>query len=502
MFLEALVTILSFQNIFLIIIGVSSGIFIGALPGLSGSMAIALLISFTYKWELYPALIMMISVWVGAVYGGSKTSILINIPGTPAAVATSFDGFPLAKKGDAAYGIGLATLGSLIGGIIGALFLAILAPPIARFGLKFGSAEFFLLACWGLTAISSVSGNKLSKGILTAAMGLTLSTIGMDPMTGFGRFTFGKIQFMGGISFIPVLIGAFGLSEVFIQFEKILSKPTILELNKFSIRKYVKDIRRYISLITRCGIIGSVIGSIPGIGGEVASIVAYDHAKNSVKNPSTPFGEGAYEGIIAPETANNAALGGALIPLLTLGIPGDALTAVLLGAMHVHGLRPGPLVFNYDKTFFFVIVLAVFIAHLGMAFLGMVGNKTLAKIVTIPKSILLPIIVILSVVGSFAIQNRLFDVYIMVFFGFVGYGFKKFNYPIGPLVLGIILGNLADTSLRRTLMMFEGNILRAVYSNPISIILILLIFITVINQTQFFTVMKNKLFKCKTEGKR
>jgi putative tricarboxylic transport membrane protein len=485
-YLKAIIFVVSSpQLLFLIVIGVGAGIVVGALPGLSATMATALLTSLTFGWDIYPAIVLIISVWAGAVYGGNKSSILINIPGTPAALATAFDGYPMFKLGEASYGMGVATIGSFIGGLFGAIVLAVCAPLVAKIALKFGPPEYFLLVVWGLTAIGSISGKSIAKGFLTACLGLAVSTVGLDIMYGTGRFTFGYVQLQGGIHFVPVLIGAFGLAEVLIQIEGRRKISIERKVSVDTLRDYFLAFFRQIPLTLRCSIIGSIIGAIPGIGAEVASIVAYDHAKHSVKKPSRPFGEGAYEGVLAPQTANNAALGGALIPLLTLGIPGDAVTAIILGVFFIHGIRPGPLFFSQGKYFFAIIVVVIILAHFTMLWLGLAGNKMFASIIRVPIPILMPIVVALSVVGSFAIQNRVFDVYMMVIFGIIGYFLKKEDYPIGPLVLGIILGNMADGELRRTLALYENEIFRAFLTRPITIILIILILLTILSKSNF-----------------
>ena len=492
MFAQALPIVFSLKMMILIITGVASGIIVGALPGLTATMATALLTSLTFGWDIYPAIVLIISVWVGSVYGGSKSAILLNIPGTGAALATSFDGYPMSKLGESAFGMGMATVGSFVGGLLGAAFLAVGAPLAARIGLQFGPLEYFLLVIWGLTAVGSVSGKSLSKGIMTACLGLAISTVGLDVMYGSGRFTFGSVQLQGGINFIPAMIGAFGLAEVLAQLRTREAKPTAEEIGADTWRNYFRALLKQASLTLRCSGIGTIIGAIPGIGGEIASIVAYDHAKRTVKNPSRPFGQGAYEGVLAPEAANNAALGGALIPLLTLGIPGDAVTAILLGMLMIHGIRPGPLVFSQEGCFFAVIVLTTVVAHFAMLWLGLTGNKLLAKVVRIPAAILAPIIVALSVVGSFAVQNRIFDVYVMLAFGILGYLLKQGDYPIGPLVLGLILGKMADGELRRTLVLYEGEMLQA-FTRPIALTLIIFIAVTVLSQNEFVKSFFNRL---------
>jgi putative tricarboxylic transport membrane protein len=492
--MDAVAIMFSFKIIFIIIIGVGAGIVVGVLPGLSATMAVALLTSLTFGWSIYPAIILMISTWVGACYGGSKSSVLINIPGTGAAFATTFDGFPMAQNGQSAYAMGVATVASTVGGLFGAILLAGGAPMVAKIGLQFGPPEYLLLVIWGLTAIGSVSGKSFGKGVLTACLGLAVSMVGLDTIYGIGRFTFNNIQLQGGINFIPALIGAFGLAEVLIQLEKQSAKSVAGEIGADSLRNYFMDFFRQIPLTLRCSVIGAIIGAIPGIGGEVASVVAYDHAKRTIKKPSKPFGEGAYEGVLAPETANNAAIGGSLIPLLTLGIPGDAVTAILLGALIIHGIRPGPLVFNQGGCFFGVIVLTVILAHFAMLWLGLSMNKLLAMVVRIPTSVLMPIVITLSVVGSFAVENRIFDVYLMLIFGIIGYFLRKGDYPIGPFVLGTILGNMADGELRRTFALYGGELHRAFLMRPIALTLIFLIVMTIFSQSKMIKTLLSRFF--------
>jgi putative tricarboxylic transport membrane protein len=481
---KAILILVSPRMLFLVVAGVAAGIVVGALPGLSVTMAVALLTSLTFGWDIQSALVLMISIWVGGCYGGSKSAVLLNIPGAPAAVATGFDGYPLARLGEAAFGMGVATVASCLGGLFGTGVLAVAAPAIAEIGLKFGPPEYFLLVMWGLTTVGSLSAKSLSKGLLSACLGLAVSMVGLDTMYGTGRFTFGSIELAGGIHFVPALIGVFGLSEVLLHLEKRRVKTVAERIGADTFKRYLSAFAKHVPLTLRCAVIGTIIGAIPGIGGEIASLVAYDHAKRTVKRPTRQFGEGAYEGVLAPETANNAAIGGALIPLLTLGVPGDAVTAVILGVLYIHGIRPGPLVFNQDRLFFAVIVLVCALAHIVMLWLGFAGNRWLARVVTVPLPVLMPIVVLLSVVGSFAVQNRIFDVYLMVAFGLAGYLLKKADFPVGPVILGVILGPMADGELRRTLALYEGDVLRAFVTRPISLVLAVLVGFTVLSQSE------------------
>ena len=402
---------LSPKLIFLIAAGTWAGIYVGAIPGLSVTMAVSILISFTFSWNVNDALALMAGVYCGGVYGGSRSAVLLNIPGAPAAVATGFDGYPLAKLGEAGIAIGLSTTASVIGGFMGVIALALAAPIISEYSLMFAPRDYFLLAIMGILLVGSLSGESLAKGVFAGALGVLLSMVGMDSFTGQGRFTFGSVQLMSGIHYVAIMIGLFGVSEALVQLHELTIKPI-----KQNVKKIIPSWRllfKHLPLIIRTALIGIGVGALPGTGGDIAALLAYGHARRSIKNPTRPFGQGAYEGVIAPETANNAAIGGAYIPMLTLGIPGDAVTAVLIGALYIHGLKPGPMLMIETPHLFWFTVGSLALANIFLLFFGITGIRVFAKLVEIPKGLLLPIIIIITVVGTYAINNSINDVYWM-----------------------------------------------------------------------------------------
>lgn len=482
MFLHALQTVLTPKVLFLVAVGATSGIIVGALPGLSVTMATALLVSITFGWSTTDAMAMIMGVFCGGVYGGSISSVLLNIPGAPAAVATGFDGYPLARLGEAGYALGLARMASFLGGLMGTFLLATCAPALARFALGFGPFEYLMLVLLGITIIGSVSQGSFLKGIVAGFLGLFISTIGMDPIHGVGRFTFGNVHLMGGVNFIPALIGFFGMSEVFVQLRKSgTGVRPITELGRVvpSLRTFAK----MIPLSIRSALIGTWVGALPGVGGEIAALMAYDAAKRTVKKPSRPFGEGAYEGVVAPEVANNACIGGALIPMLTLGIPGDAVTAVMIGAFIIHGMRPGPLLMQYSADMFWLIVALSLVANVLFLGIGLVITKYAPLILSIRKEILMPIVMVLCVVGSFALQNSMFDVCVMLAAGALGYVLRSLGFPVGPVVIGIVLGTLADSEFRRSIIISQGNVLGTFLTRPVAVVLFLVLIAQVATQS-------------------
>ena len=472
---------LHWTTLLLTILGAVSGMIIGILPGLTATMGVALLVSLTYGWSVVNAFAMMMGLWIGSIFGASRSAILVNIPGTPASIATSFDGYPLSKQGLAGHAIGLATVGSFAGNFIGVVILAIAIFPMLELALRFGSFEFFLLAFVGLTMISSISPASFIKGLLSGCLGFLVAMIGIDPMTGVLRFTYGSVSLATGVSFLPVMIGLFGISEVLISIGEKYPKLIAEKIGK--VVPSLSTIKKHSLLMAETGLLGSIIGALPGIGGEVACLMGYDYAKRRVKNPTRPFGEGADEGIIGSETANNSAIGGAIIPMLTLGIPGDAVTAVLLGAFIIHGIQPGPLLLVHHKEFFYLIVLFSLVAGIFLLIFGLSTVRLLSKISVTPKYILMPIIVVLCVVGSFAIHCSFADVHIAFAFGILGYFLRRFGFPLGPLVIGIILGPIADSNLRRSIMLAEGHLLIELLGRPISVVLLIVIILSILSRS-------------------
>jgi putative tricarboxylic transport membrane protein len=481
------------QLLALTALGVFAGISIGAIPGLSVTMAVSILISFTFSWDVNPALALIAGIFTGGVYGGSRSAILLNIPGAPAAIATALDGYPLAKRGEAGAAIGTSTVMSVIGGFVGIAALAIAAPAISEFALLVAPRDYLLLAIMGILLVGSLSGESLAKGIFAAALGVTIGMVGLDPMTAEQRFTFGSIQLLNGIPYVVAMIGFFGVSEALIQLHQIHISPVKQDVS--NIVPPWSIIRRYLPLSLRSSATGVVIGALPGTGGDIAALMAYDQAKRTVKNPSRPFGEGAYEGVVAPESANNAAIGGAYIPMLTLGIPGDAVTAVIIGALYIHGLKPGPMMLIETPHLFWFTVGNLVLANIFLLIFGLMGIRLFVKLVECPKAVLLPLIIILSVVGAYSIQNSITDVYWMIGCGIIGYFLKIYGFETGPIILGVILGPLMDSNYRRAMIAAQDSIPGFVWdliSNPLSLVLTLSVVLLVVAQTPLWARLKRR----------
>ncbi|MEP5729291.1 MAG: tripartite tricarboxylate transporter permease [Sulfitobacter sp.] len=483
------------QLLFLVGLGTFAGIYIGAIPGLSVTMAVSILISFTFSWDVYPAISLMIGIYMGGVYGGSRTAILLNIPGAPSAIATAIDGYPMAQKGDAGTAIGVTTVMSFFGGLVGILVLAIAAPFMSQFALSFQPRDYMLLAVLGILLVGSLSGDNLLKGIFAGAFGLGLGTVGMDPLTFTGRFTFDIPILQAGISFIAVMIGLFGVSEALAQLHHVDKVAVKQKIGR--IIPSFGTVRKYLPLSLQTSAIGVSIGALPGTGGDIAALMAYDHAKRVTKDPEVPFGEGAMEGLVAPETANNAAVGGAFIPMMTLGIPGDAVTAIMIGALFIHGLNPGPMLMIDQPDMFWFIVGALFTANIFMLIFGLTGIRIFTKIVEMPRSILIPLIFLLSIVGAYAVNNLITDVYWMLGFGILGYFMKYYGYPLAPVVLGVILSRLLDDNWRRAIISARGNLgefFEGVFTSPLSLVLFMSVILILLSQTPLWTKMKRRFF--------
>ncbi len=479
--------------LFLTAVGTLAGIYVGAIPGLSVTMATSILISFTFKWDVNEALALIAGVYVGGVYGGARTAILLNIPGAPSAIATALDGYPLAKKGLAGEAIGLSTVMSVIGGLIGVLALALAAPLIADFAIKFTSRDYMLLGIIGILLVGTLSGESFAKGAFAGALGVMIGMIGLDPMTAEARFTYGSINLMGGIPFVVAMIGFFGVAEALVQLEHVAKTPI-----KQAVTRIVPswpDVRRYLGLALKSSGLGTLIGALPGTGGDIAALLAYDQAKRSTKNPEVPFGEGAKEGLIAPETANNAAVGGAFVPMLTLGIPGDAVTAIIIGALFIHGLKPGPLLLADTPHLFWFIVGNLTLANFFLLVFGLTGIRIFTKVVECPRAILIPLIVVLSAVGAYAIQNNPIHITWALAFGVAGYLLKRYGFQVGPVILGVILGPLIDANYRRAMIGARedvGQFFADLISHPISLVLTSALLFMLITQLPFYKRLRKR----------
>jgi len=454
-----------------IFLGTVGGVVIGALPGLSSTMATALLVPFTLTMDPLQAIALLAAIYCAGTYAGAITAILINTPGTSAAAATCIDGFPMAQRGEAGRALGMATVASTIGGIFSVIVLMVAAPSLARLAYQFTAPEYFALALFGLSMLASVSAGSSVKNLMAGVLGLLLATVGMDLMTGVERFTFGQAEMSEGISFIPVLIGIFAVSELLVQssaLHRVVDRVTMTAVKLPSRADYKKTWK---TILRSCGI-GTFIGILPAEGATVASLIGYNEAKRWSKNKEE-FGKGAIEGIAGAEAANNAATGGAMVPTLALGIPGSATTAVILGAFLVLGIRPGPHLFTEQPEFVFAIFGAMLIANIMFFFLGMFGAKLFARLTLIPNTFLWPSVFVLSVVGAYSLDQSMIDVWIMIGAGLLGFVMRRFGFSVVPVAIGLILGELVETNLKRALARFDGDLTQFL-DHPIALLLFVL----------------------------
>jgi len=457
-FAKGLIGFFNLGNIIFINLGVFFGIVFGAIPGLTGILGIILLLPLTFKMPTSSALLFLTGIYCGGCYGGSISAILLGIPETNESIATVFDGYPMAKKGKAYKALNMALVASTIGGLISAFTLLFTTPVISKFAIKFGPPEYFALAVLGLSVIAGINKDSLCKGIVMGSIGCLISTVGLDLLSGIPRFVFGNINLIGGLEFFPILLGLFLIPKIL---NKILDK-SYLEEHKTNIKMNLSD-KLSISEIKRCMVtilkssgIGISIGAIPGPGSAIAAFISYNEAKKSSKHPEE-FGHGVLEGVAAPESANNGVTSASLIPLFTLGIPGSAIAAVLLGALTMHGLTPGPSIFRDQGAIIYVIMIGLVFINLFMFVQGKLLIKCFVRIMSVSQKLLLPILVLFSVIGAFSCRESLFDVMLMLVVGFVFYVLDKFKFPAAPVILGIILGPIAEVSLKQSLIMSEGS---------------------------------------------
>lgn len=438
--------------------GTAMGIIVGALPGLSGSTGIILLLPLVYTLDSDVALVMLCGLFCGSMYGGSISAILLNTPGTPSATATLLDGYPMNQKGDCGRALGISAVSSFIGGLISAICLALIAPQLAKIALLFTSPDFFALAIFGLSIMASTS-TDIVKGLMSGFVGLLISTIGVDGVMGTNRFIFGNVRLMRGLQLLPVLIGIFAFSEVFRVVQKGGEREG--EAANQRVGRVIPTRMDFKALLLPAligGFLGVFIGIIPGTGGAISCFLAYNIAQKISKRPNE-FGTGIPEGIAAPEASNNGTTGGALIPMLCLGVPGDTVTSVMLGALTLIGLRPGPQMFveTEGKAIVYAIIAGMIVIQFVMLVVGLACAKASPHILKIPQTLLLPIIATLCIVGAYSNSNNMFDVFIALLFGVIGFGMKKFGYPGAPLVLGIVLGPIAEENLNRALIVSDNN---------------------------------------------
>ena len=473
--------------------GRALGIVFGAIPGLSATMGVALLLPITFGMEPVPGILLLLGIYCGGCYGGSISAILIKTPGTPAAAATVLDGYPLTQQGHAGKALQMAVIASTFGGIISTIMLLFLAPAIAKFAIKFGPAEFFALSLFGLSIIANVSGKSLFKGIIAGCIGMFFGMVGLDPIEIVPRLTFGSLQLAAGINIVPALIGLFAVSEI-------LNKIHSGEFQNKAKLDFIKEkvtwseTKASLGTFIKSGIIGTFIGAVPGTGAATASFISYNEAKRVSKTPEV-FGTGCLDGIAAAESGNNGVTGATLIPLLTLGIPGDTVTAIMLGALTMQGLTPGPNLFQNQAAIVYTIIIGLFFVNIFMFIQASVFIKGFVNITRIPTNFLLPILIVLCYIGGFSIKNSVFDCYLIMAFALLGYIIGKMKLPVTPMLLGIILEPIAENGMRQAMIMSGGSI-SIFFTRPISCVFII---ITVCSVA--FTIYKEYFRKDKGSSK-
>jgi putative tricarboxylic transport membrane protein len=477
-------------NLMFIVLGSAIGIVVGALPGLSATMALALLLPLTFPLAPETGLCMLASLYVSAMYGGSVAAILLRTPGTPAAAATVLDGFPMGARGEAGRALGISLSASLVGGILSGIALLLAAPLLGKLVLLFGPVELFAIAVLGITMIGTLTKGSPVKGLLSGALGLLLAMVGMDATTGTARFTFDNINLYSGIPFTAALIGLFSIPQAIALAEQ----SRVLEKVANQIRdRILPRMSEFIALlpnILRSSGIGIITGVIPGTGGDTASWFAYNEAKRFAKDKSQ-FGKGDPAGVAAPEAANNAVVGGALVPTIALGIPGSSSAAVLLGGLMVHGILPGPTLLTEYGNVTYTLIWAIILSNIPMFLLGLFMMRFCIYVTLVPKMVVALTIVVLSVIGSFAINNNMFDVWLMVGFGALGYAFDRAKIPTAPMVIGLVLGFLLDSSLAQSLRIGYGS-WDVFLKSPISLGLLLVALLSVLQATPFFRLFLRK----------
>ncbi|WP_226040281.1 tripartite tricarboxylate transporter permease [Natrinema sp. DC36] len=458
----------------LMIAGVLLGILMGSIPGMTATMTIAVMLSFTYTMDPANGMMLLLGIFGGAVYAGSIPAILIRTPGTPSAAATIFDGYPLSQNGDAGRAIRVSTIASFVGGVISVFMLMFFSPIIADAALRFRSPEFFALAVFGLTVIASVSGDSVTKGMISGLLGMLVATVGIDSVTGYQRFTFDVPELLTGVEFIAVMIGLFGIAEGLRKYSQGISDDqNQVDQEIEGYLPSIGDLKAIAPVSVGSGVIGSLIGAIPGAGGDIAAFITYNEATRWLKNATPAFGDGNIRGVAAAEAGNNGSTGGALIPTFTLGIPGDSVSAILIGALLVHDVNPGPALYQDEPALLYTIFVGFLIIYVFILLFGLFGANYWARLITIPQSLLWPVILILCIVGAMALNGNVFDVWIMLAAGALGYVMRLQGYPLAPMVLGLILAPIAESNLRRSLELSNGS-LDIFYTSPIVVVVLLL----------------------------
>ncbi len=456
----------TWQNIMVLGLGVLIGTFVGAVPGMTTPMAVALTLPFTFTLHPVTGILLLLGVYKGGLYGGSITAILINAPGTPAASCTLLDGYPLAKRGEARRALDIALYSSVVADFISNLSLILFAGVLASLALAFGTPEVFTLILFSLTIIAGVSGDQLLKGLGAACLGLLLATVGLDVIYGTNRFVFGQVELMAGLNFIPVLIGLFALPEIIAFYGRRESKR---EHNPLAGKgASLADFFANLKTIIRGSLIGVVLGAIPGIGGAPAAFLSYSEARRNSPDKEK-FGTGQLEGVAAAESGNNGTAGATMIPLLALGIPGDITTAIILGAFMIHGLRPGPLLFQDNLSLIYALFIGIMLSSIYLFLIGKASIRLISRIADIPQRILFPVVLVLCVYGAYAVNNSIFDVTVMFIMGLIGFGMRSLAIPAAPFLIAFILGPLAEDNFRQSLLLSKGD-WTIFFSSPICLI--------------------------------
>ncbi len=475
---NAFLGLLTPHSLWLAALASFGGLVIGALPGLTATMGLALLTTMTINMPANDAILVLICTYVLAIYGGSRSAILLNIPGTPSSAATALDGYVLARAGRAGEAMGMATVGSAFGTFVGIALLAVITPPLGEFALSFGAYEFFWLALVGVMLSGGLSGNDPIKGWIAGILGLFVAMIGREPAYGIERFTFGITDMSGGIELLPAMVGAFGFAEVLYVMRR-KQNASISDASD-RILPRLGQILAMRWTILRSGVIGTFTGLLPGVGEDIGAWVSYGVAKRTSKNPEE-YGKGSVEGLTAAETGNNASVPGAIIPVLTLGIPGSGVAAVLMAALIIHGAQPGPLMMTTNPQMIYDIIAMLAIATVFILVLGLGLTKVLILVLRVKDTWLMPVIAVLCLIGPYAIQSRFFDIWVVVFFGVAGFALRLMNYPMAPLVLGIVLGTILDRNLRRAFTLADGDFTQF-FIRPISALLATVVLVMILAQ--------------------
>jgi len=474
---EAIWGLMTWRTLLHVAWATALGISIGMLPGLTATLGLTLMTTLTFRMSPDEAILILICMYVGAIYGGSRSAILLNIPGTPASAATSLDGYPLAQAGMAGKAMGIATAGSFLGTFIGMILLAIFAPALGGFALRFQSYEFFWLALFGVIISGRLTAlDDPLKGWIAGFVGLLIAMVGEEIIHGYARFSYGHPEMTGGFGLLPVMVGVFGIAEILV----VMKSPAyrILKSAGDSVIPRVREVLRYWKTIIRSGVTGTFTGLIPGVGEDMGAWVSYALAKNGSKEKEQ-FGKGSVEGLMAAETGNSASVPGSIIPVLTLAVPGSAPAAVLLAALFIHNVQPGPRIMETAPQFVYQIVGMILFASVAILILGLALTRPLLQVLRVPRDRLMPVIVVLCTVGAFAVAGRVFDIYVMLAFGVIGFVLREMKYPMAPLILGVVLGPILDANLRRSLSLADGD-LTPFFTRPISMFLCLAVVLTIV----------------------